>query len=64
MDKTEAIGTFLIAVGLLLIIHHIIFWQRPFDLADMLHHEFFEAIFFTAGITLLIVACSKGRRGY
>ncbi|MEM3727737.1 MAG: hypothetical protein QXF75_00875 [Candidatus Bathyarchaeia archaeon] len=64
MDKTEAIGAFLIAVGLLLIIHHIIFWQRPFDLADMLHHEFFEAIFFTAGITLLIVACSKRRRGY
>lgn len=64
MDKTEAIGAFLISVGFLLIIHHIIFWQRPFDLADMLHHEFFEAIFFTAGITLLIAAWSKKRREY
>ena len=63
MDKTEVIGAFLIAIGLLLVIHHIIFWQRPFDVADMLHHEFFEAIFFTAGITLLITAWSKRRRG-
>jgi uncharacterized membrane protein YidH (DUF202 family) len=63
MGKTEVIGAVLIAIGLLLVIHHIIFWQRPFDLADMLHHEFFEAIFFTAGITLLITAWSKRRRG-
>ncbi|MEM3769607.1 MAG: hypothetical protein QXG76_00280 [Candidatus Bathyarchaeia archaeon] len=63
MAKTETIGAFLIAIGLLLIIHHIIFWQRPFDLADMLHHEFFEAVFFTAGVTLLIVAWSNRRRG-
>ncbi|MEM3565506.1 MAG: hypothetical protein QXK18_01345 [Candidatus Bathyarchaeia archaeon] len=63
MDKTEAIGAFLIVGGFLLIIHHIIFWQRPFDLADMLHHEFFEAIFFTAGIILLIVARLNKRRG-
>ncbi|MBS7620842.1 hypothetical protein KEJ32_01770 [Candidatus Bathyarchaeota archaeon] len=63
MVKTEAISAFLIAIGLLLIIHHTIFRQRPFDLADMLHHEFFEAIFFTAGITLLIMAWSNKRRG-
>ncbi|MEM0008264.1 MAG: hypothetical protein QXR89_08420 [Candidatus Bathyarchaeia archaeon] len=63
MDKTETIGAFLIVIGLLLIIHHMIFWQRPFDLADMLHHEFFEAIFFTAGVTLLIVTWSNKRRG-
>ncbi|MEM2250130.1 MAG: hypothetical protein QXR79_05090 [Candidatus Bathyarchaeia archaeon] len=63
MDKTETIGAFLIVIGLLLIIHHMIFWQRPFDLADMLHHEFFEAIFFTAGVTLLTVAWSNKRRG-
>ncbi|MEM3736409.1 MAG: hypothetical protein QXH40_07460 [Candidatus Bathyarchaeia archaeon] len=63
MDKTEAIGAFLIVIGLLLIIHHMIFWQKPFDFADMLHHEFFEAIFFTAGVTLLVVAWSNRRRG-
>jgi hypothetical protein len=54
MDKMETVSTFLIALGALLVIHHVIFWQRPFDVSDMLHHEFFEAIFFTAGITLLI----------
>jgi len=54
MDKIEAVSAFLIALGALLVIHHVIFWRRPFDIADMLHHEFFEAIFFTAGITLLI----------
>jgi len=56
MNKTEKLGAFLIILGILLIIHHIIYWQRPFDIVDMLHHEFFEAIFFTAGITLLITA--------
>ncbi|MEM2780728.1 MAG: hypothetical protein QW791_07695 [Candidatus Bathyarchaeia archaeon] len=62
MDKKEAVSIFLIAIGLLLVVHHIIFWQRPFDLADMLHHEFFEAIFFTAGITLLIASRLDKRR--
>jgi predicted membrane protein len=54
MDKMEAVSVFLIALGALLVIHHVIFWQRLFDVSDALHHEFFEAIFFTAGITLLI----------
>ncbi len=63
MNKMEAASAFLIALGALLIIHHIIFWQRPFDVGDMLHHEFFEAIFFTAGITLLIATrFNKPRR--
>ncbi|MEM3703984.1 MAG: hypothetical protein QXX79_06190 [Candidatus Bathyarchaeia archaeon] len=54
MNKMEAVGAFLITIGVLLIIHHVIFWHRPFDVSDLLHHEFFEAVFFTAGITLLI----------
>lgn len=54
MNNIEVASSFLIAIGVLLVIHHFIFWQRPFDASDMLHHEFFEAIFFTAGITLLI----------
>jgi hypothetical protein len=62
MDKTEAISALLITLGLLLIIHHAMFWQRPFDVVDMLHHEFFEAIFFTAGITLLVATRSKRRK--
>ncbi|MBS7615858.1 hypothetical protein KEJ45_01495 [Candidatus Bathyarchaeota archaeon] len=54
MKKADVIGLFFILLGVSLIIHHIIFWQRPFDIGDMLHHEFFEAIFLTAGITLFI----------
>jgi len=62
MDKAEVLSFFLIALGVLLVIHHVVFWQRPFDVNDMMHHEFFEAIFFTAGLTLLIATRSK-RRG-
>jgi hypothetical protein len=63
MDKLETVSAFLIFLGALLIIHHIIFWQRPFDVADVLHHEFFEAVLFTAGITLLIATrLTKARR--
>ncbi|MBX5321877.1 MAG: hypothetical protein QHH12_06380 [Candidatus Bathyarchaeota archaeon] len=59
MDKAEVVGFFFIALGVALIVHHVLFWQRPFDIADMMHHEFFEAIFFTAGVTLLIAVRSK-----
>lgn len=52
--KTKTIGIILILAGLLIILHHIVISGRPFDIEDMLHHEFFEAILFTAGITTLI----------
>jgi len=54
MDKTETFGILLIIVGTLMILHHVCTWQRLFDIKDILHHEFFEAISLTAGITLLI----------
>jgi len=54
MDKTETFGMLLIIIGTLMVLHHICQWQRPFDMEDILHHEFFEAILFTAGITLLV----------
>jgi hypothetical protein len=54
MEKVETISVTLIIIGLLILLHHCIFWRRIVDLKDMLHHEFFEAILFTAGITLLI----------
>jgi len=41
---------------LLIVVHHIIISGRVFDLADILHHEFFEAIFFTAGLVLLLTS--------
>ncbi|MBS7608851.1 MAG: hypothetical protein QXL77_05135 [Candidatus Bathyarchaeia archaeon] len=63
MDRIYALSLFLISLGALLVLHHLIFWQRPFDLADMLHHEFFEAILFTAGVTLLVARRSYKKRG-
>ena len=61
MEKIETISITLIIIGLLIMLHHYIFWQRIADLKDILHHEFFEAIFLTAGITLLISNHNKKR---
>lgn len=54
MDKTETFGIVLTIIGTLMVLHHVFLWQRLFDMEDVLHHEFFEAISLTAGITLLI----------
>ena len=54
MNKTKTFAILLIVVGTLMILHHVYTWQRLFDIEDILHHEFFEAISLTAGITLLI----------
>ena len=54
MGKTETMSITLIIIGLLILFHHCIFWQKIADIDDILHHEFFEAVFLTAGITLLI----------
>ncbi|MEM2202539.1 MAG: hypothetical protein QW595_02770 [Candidatus Bathyarchaeia archaeon] len=63
MDKMYVLSFFLITLGASLVVHHLIFWQRPFDLTDVMHHEFFEAIFFTTGITLLVVRRFIKKRG-
>jgi len=63
MEKTEIISIALIITGLLILLHHYIFWQRIADLKDILHHEFFEAVLLTAGITLLISNHYNKRRG-
>lgn len=62
IGKVEIIGATLIVVGLLILLHHYIFWQRIVDLDDIMHHEFFEAIFLTAGITLLMSKCYNTKR--
>ncbi len=54
MEKRQFIGVILVLMGLLIMLHHFIFWERIADLDDILHHEFFEAVLLTAGITLLI----------
>ena len=47
-------GAVFVLLGMLGVIHHLLISGRLFNLSDILHHEFFEAIFFTAGIVLLL----------
>jgi hypothetical protein len=61
MEKINArtVGWVFVLVGLLILFHHLLVSGRFFDLRDILHHEFFEAIFFTAGLVLLLTARLK-----
>ena len=61
MEKTNVrtVGFVFVLVGLLIVLHHLLVSGRFFDLGDVLHHEFFEAIFFTAGLVLLLTARPK-----
>ncbi|MDG6222028.1 MAG: hypothetical protein IAX21_07950 [Candidatus Bathyarchaeota archaeon] len=52
--ETRILGFTFIFAGILMVIHHFIISGRLFDLKDILHHEFFEAIAFTAGIVLIL----------
>jgi hypothetical protein len=57
MEKTmRIVGFIFVLLGLLIVLHHFIISGRFFDLGDILHHEFFEAIFFTGGLELLLTA--------
>ncbi|PVX27872.1 MAG: hypothetical protein CW716_00025 [Candidatus Bathyarchaeum sp.] len=56
LDARAVVGLGLVVVGLLIAIHHFLICGRLFDIDDILHHEFFWAIFFTAGLTLLLVS--------
>ncbi len=52
--ETRILGFTFVLAGILMVIHHVIISGRLFDIRDILHHEFFEAIAFTAGIVLLL----------
>jgi len=54
--KARILGFVFVLVGLLILFHHFLISGRIFDLADILHHEFFEAVFFTAGLVLLLTS--------
>ena len=58
MEKTKSriLGFVFVLLGLLGVLHHFMISGRFFNLVDILHHEFFEAIFFTAGLVLLLTA--------
>ena len=39
-----------IAVGILILMHHLIYSSRLFDVIDVLHHEFFAGVFIAFGM--------------
>jgi len=39
-----------IVVGILILIHHLIYHSRLFDVRDILHHEFFAGVFIAFGM--------------
>jgi hypothetical protein len=57
--QSKTVGILLAFSGFLVVLHHLFLTGRFFDLKDILHHEFFEAILFTAGLTLLLVSWSS-----
>jgi hypothetical protein len=61
MGKINArtVGFVFMLAGLLILVHHLLISGRIFDVADVLHHEFFEAIFFTAGLVLLLTSLNR-----
>ena len=61
MGKSIArtLGFVFILGGLLGLLHHLLVTGRIFDLGDILHHEFFEAIFFTVGLMLLLTSFNR-----
>jgi hypothetical protein len=63
MKKYEAtmLGAIFVFLGLLLVVHHLLICGRLFDIRDILHHEFFEAVLFTAGIVLLLTTMTPNK---
>jgi len=58
-QRILAIG--LILLGILIILHHLYLTGRIVDLNDILHHEFFEGVFFTTGLVLLLCSYFRGK---
>ncbi len=56
--ETKTLGTLLVFLGLFTLLHHLLITGRFFDLNDILHHEFLEAILLSVGLTLLLVSQS------
>lgn len=61
MKKQTVLAIILLCVGFIIVFHHYIENGRFYDLKDMLHHEFFEAVFFTVGGTLLLNGFFTGK---
>jgi len=59
--KLKILAAILVLCGLVILLHHVIVTGRLFDLRDILHHEFFEGVFITAGLVLLACQYFRGK---
>lgn len=59
--KQRIFAAMLVLCGLVILLHHVIVTGRLFDLRDILHHEFFEGVFLTAGLVLLASSYFRGK---
>ena len=50
-----------ITLGIVILIHHLIYVRRLFDVGDILHHEFFAGVFIAFGIGAFLFG-NKGEK--
>ena len=48
-------------VGILILIHHLIYHSRLFDVRDILHHEFFAGVFIAFGMGAFLFGAKSKR---
>jgi len=59
--KQRILALALVLLSLLILLHHLYVTGRFFDPGDILHHEFFEGVFLTAGLVLLASSYFRGK---
>jgi len=50
VKETNLASLISITLGIIVLIHHLIYTSRLFDIEDILHHEFFAGVFIAFGI--------------
>ena len=50
-----------IALGILVLLHHMLSTGRLFDVEDILHHEFFVGVFNAFGIGVFLFGTKRGQ---
>jgi predicted membrane protein len=59
MKKNNLASLISIIVGILILIHHLIYTSRLFDMEDVLHHEFFAGVFIAFGVGAFLFRTKK-----
>ena len=50
VKENNLVSLISIVVGILILMHHLIYSNRLFDVRDVLHHEFFAGVFIAFGM--------------